>query len=61
MNIALSGRKSQDQPVQILMLLGIAKKPIGPKKLPFSENFARWNKKTVNIYVPKILYWKKSS
>jgi len=24
MNIALSGRKSQDQPVQILMLVGIA-------------------------------------
>ena len=40
MNIALSGRKSQDQAVQILMLIGIAKKPIGPKKLPLSENFS---------------------
>jgi len=39
MNIVLSGRKSQDQSVQILMLVGIAKKPIGPKKLLFSENF----------------------
>jgi len=61
MNIALSGRKSQDQPDHILMFVGIAKKPIGPKKLPFSENFPRWNKKTVNIYVPKILCWQKSS
>jgi len=40
MNIALSGRKSQGQPLQILMLIGIAKKPIGPKKLPLSENFS---------------------
>ena len=40
MNIALSGRKPQGQPLQILMLIGIAKKPIGPKKLPLSENFS---------------------
>lgn len=39
MNNALSRRKSQDLPVQILMLVGIAKKPIGPKKLLFSEDF----------------------
>ena len=39
MNIALSRQKSQDQQVQILMLVGIAKNPIGPKKLLFSENF----------------------
>jgi hypothetical protein len=39
MNIALSERKSQDQAVQILMLVGIAKKPIGPKKLLFNKNF----------------------
>jgi len=39
MNIVLSGRKSQDLPLQILMFIGVAKEPIGPKKLPLSENF----------------------
>jgi hypothetical protein len=55
MNIALSGRKLQDLPVQVLMLVGIAKKPIGPKKLTLSENFPLWNKKP-SIFISRRFY-----